>query len=231
MEKGLNQENQNLENELKGGIIMQEKVKLNIATLSKVQKDLEEKTKIIAKYPYINEDGEVLYEVWKMENADEPYYTMRPLENGEYKRGLGKVKTIPYNLPNIIKAKEEGKIIIVTEGESKVDVFNQLGYSATTVPFSNTDKWRDRYNKYLKYANVLVVADNDDKGREFADLTFDTISDVANNIGILELADIYPQLKKGGDIEDLRDIVNDDNYLKEVLNSIIEDLINDKGVK
>lgn len=231
MEKGLNQENQNLENELKGGIIMQEKVKLNIATLSKVQKDLEDKPKIIAKYPYINEDGEVLYEVWKMENADEPYYTMRPLENGEYKRGLGKVKTIPYNLPNIIKAKVEGKIIIVTEGESKVDVFNQLGYSATTVPFSNTDKWRDRYNKYLKYANVLVVADNDDKGREFADLTFDTISDVANNIGILELADIYPQLKKGGDIEDLRNIVNDDNYLKEVLNSIIEDLINDKGAK
>lgn len=231
MEKGLNQENQNLENELKGGIIMQEKVKLNIATLSKVQKDLEDKPKIIAKYPYINEDGEVLYEVWKMENADEPYYTMRPLENGEYKRGLGKVKTIPYNLPNIIKAKEEGKIIIVTEGESKVDVFNQLGYSATTVPFSNTDKWRDRYNKYLKYANVLVVADNDDKGHEFADLTFDTISDVANNIGVLELADIYPQLKEGGDIEDLRNIVNDDNYLKEVLNSIIEDLINDKGVK
>lgn len=231
MEKGLNQENQNLENELKGGIIMQEKVKLNIATLSKVQKDLEDKPKIIAKYPYINEDGEVLYEVWKMENADEPYYTMRPLENGEYKRGLGKVKTIPYNLPNIIKAKEEGKIIILTEGESKVDVFNQLGYSATTVPFSNTDKWRDKYNKYLKYANVLVVADNDDKGREFADLTFDTIADVANNIGILELADIYPQLKEGGDIEDLRNIVNDDNYLKEVLNSIIEDLINDKGVK
>lgn len=228
MEKGLNQ---NLENELKGETIMQEKVKLNIATLSKVQKDLEDKPKIITKYPYINEDGEVLYEIWKMENTEEPYYTMRPLENGEYKRGLGKVKTIPYNLPNIIKAKEEGKVIIVTEGESKVDVFNQLGYYATTVPFSNTDKWRDKYNKYLKYANVLVVADNDDKGREFADLTFDTISDVANNIGILELADIYPQLKKGGDIEDLRNIVNDDNYLKEVLNSIIEDLINDKGVK
>ena len=232
MKKNVNEENKKTEKEMEGAEKMQEKVKLNIATLSKVQKDLEEKSEIITKYPYINEDGEIIYEVWKMKNAKEPYYTMRPLGNGEYKKGLGKVKTIPYNLPNIIKAKEEGKVIIVTEGESKADVFNhQLGYCATTAPFSNTDKWQDRYNRYLKYANILVIADNDDKGREFAELTFETISDVADKIGILELSDIYPELKEGGDIEDLRNIVNDDNYLKEVLNSIIEDLTSDKEVE
>lgn len=231
MEKALDEDIKKLEKEMKGEETMKDKVQLNIATLSKVQKDLEGKPIIVAKYPYINEDGEFVYEVWKMKNAKEPYYIMRPLENGEYKSGLGKVKTIPYNLPNILKAKEEGKVVIVTEGESKVDVFSQLGYSATTAPFSNTDKWQDKYNKYLKYADVLVIADNDDKGREFADLTFDTISDVANKIGILELSDIYPELKEGGDIEDLRNIVNDDNYLKEVLNSIIEDLTSDKEVE
>ena len=179
-----------------------EEIKLEMPTLTKIQKEVGKKPTIIKKYPYINEEGEIIYEVHRMKDAEEPYYVARPLESGEYKTGLGKVKTIPYNLPDVIKAKEEGKVIIITEGESKADIFKELGYVATTAPFSNTNKWISRYNKYIKYTNILVIADNDDKGREFAETTFDTASDVANNIGILELSSLYPQLKEGGNIED-----------------------------
>ena len=206
------------------------KVKLNVATLSKVQKEVGYNAKTVAKYPYINEEGEVVYEIHRMQNAEQPFYTVRPLGNGEFKTGLGKVKTIPYNLPNLLKSKEDGDVIFVTEGESKADVFNKLGYVATTVPFKGTDKWTSKYNKYLKYANVLIVADNDDNARAFAENTFEEISDVANKVGILELTSIYSDLKEGGDIEDLRNIVNDDQQLKEVLDSIIENFMTDKEV-
>ena len=207
------------------------KVKLNIATFSKVQKEVGYNAIAVEKYPYINEDGEVVYEIHRMKNAEQPFYTVRLLGNGKYKSGLGKVKTIPYNLPNVLKAKEDGDVIFVTEGESKANVLNELGYVATTVPFKGIDKWTNKYNKYVKYAKVIIVVDNDENSKAFAENTFETISDVANKIGILELSDIYPELKEGGDIEDLRNIVNDDNYLKEVLNSIIEDLTSDKEVE
>ena len=134
-------------------------------------------------------------------------------------------------MPNVLKAKEDGDVIFVTEGASKANVLNELGYVATTVPFKGIDKWTNKYNKYVKYAKVIIVVDNDENSKAFAENTFETISDVANKIGILELSDIYPELKEGGDIEDLRNIVNDDNYLKEVLNSIIEDLTSDKEVE
>ena len=82
MNKKVKEEIKKTEKGMEGAEKMQDKVKLNIAKLSKIQKDLEEKSEIITKYPYINEDGEIVYEVWKMKNAKEPYYTMRPLGNG-----------------------------------------------------------------------------------------------------------------------------------------------------
>lgn len=208
------------------------KVELNVATLSRVQKEVERIAYPTEKYPYVNEDGEIIYEVWKMKNSREPYYTMRPQANGQAKPGLSRnTKRIPYNLPNVIKAKKEGAVIIVTEGERKANIFNELGYVATCVIGKDTDKWKSKYNKYVKYTNVLIVADNDDKGRDFADIAFSEISEVANNVGILELKDLYPQLQEGGDIEDLRKIVNNDKYLKEVLDSVINDLLSNEEVE
>lgn len=231
MDKSLVEDIKKLENETRGDETMKNKVQLNIATLSKVQKEVGYNAIAVAKYPYINEDGEVIYEIHRMKNAEQPFYTVRPLGNGKYKNGLGKVKTIPYNLPNIIKAKENGNVIFVTEGESKANVLNELGYVATTVPFKGIDKWTNKYNKYVKYANVIIVADNDENSRAFAENTFEKISDVANKVGILELKSIYPDLKENGDIEDLKNIVNDDQQLKEVIDSIIKNFITDKEVE
>ena len=231
MEKALDEDIIKLEKEMKGEETMKDKVQLNIAKLSKVQKEVGYNAIAVAKYPYINEDGEVIYEIHRMKNAEQPFYTVRPLGNGKYKNGLRKVKTIPYNLPNIIKAKENGNVIFVTEGESKANVLNELGYVATTVPFKGIDKWTNKYNKYVKYANVIIVADNDENSRAFAENTFEEISDVANKVGILELKSIYPDLKENGDIEDLKNIVNDDKQLKEVIDSIIENFMNDKEVE
>ena len=122
-------------------------------------------------------------------------------------------------------------VIIVTEGERQANIFNELGYVATSVIGKDTDKWRTKYNKYVKYSNVLIIANNDDKSRDFADLTFSEISEVANNVGILELSSIYPQLKESGGIEELRNVVNDDNYLKEILDSVIDDLLSNGEVE
>lgn len=205
------------------------KVELNKPTFSKIQKY--NGGKVVAKYPYANRDGVIEYEIWRMKGAKEKFYTMHPGKDGECLPTMGKASPIIYNLPKVIEAKENRETIFIVEGESKANVLNDLGYVATTAPFSGTDKWNERYNKYVKYANVLIIADNDDQCREFAENTFAEVSEYASNVGILELADLYPQLKEGGDIEDLRDIVNDDEYLKEVLDSVIADLLSNGEVQ
>ena len=202
-----------------------EDLKLAKAKLSKVIKDTNKYGEVVKKYQYVNEDGKVIYEVHRMKNASEPFYIARPTEDGNYKYGLGKVKTIPYNIINVLKAKENNEVIIITEGESKADLFNMLGFVATTVPFNRSDKWQPKYNKYFKYANVLIIADNDDKGREFASLTFNTILDVTSNLGILELSEICPALRKGGDIEDVRNIVGNDAELRKYLDETISNFM------
>ena len=201
------------------------KVELNVGTFSKVQKY--NGGKVVARYPYANRDGIIDFEIWRMEGAKEPFYAMHIGKDGQELPGMGKASPIIYNLPKVLEAKENRKTIFIVEGESKADVLNELGYVATTAPFSGTDKWNERYNKYVKYANVLILADNDDKSREFAENTYSEVSEYANNVGIIELVSLYPQLKKGGDIEDLRNIVNDDEYLKETLDSIINDLLSE----
>ena len=206
-----------------------QKVELIKPSLTKVQRY--NGGRAVAQYPYINREGVIDYEVWRMEGAKERFYTMHIGKDGQYLPGIGMASPIIYNLPKVLKARENKEIIFIVEGESKADVLNDLGYVATTAPFSGTEKWNERYNKYVKYANVLIVADNDNKCREFAENTFTEISEYASNVGILELSSLYPQLKEGGDIEDLRNIVNDDNYLKEVLDSVIEDFMSDKEVQ
>ena len=198
---------------------------LQIPALSKVNRANATFGKPIEKYPYINEEGEIQYEVWKMDkNSRQPYYVFRQLADKTYKAGLGKVDTIIYNLPAVLEAKKNGEVIIVTEGESKAKTFNELGYTATTVPFSGTDKWRSKYSRYLKHAFVIVVADNDDNGREFADFTFEEISDVTDNIAMLDLAELYPTLKEGGDINDLREVATD-TQIKAVINEVIREFV------
>lgn len=204
-------------------------VELNKPTLSKVQRY--NGGSVVAKYPYVNKEGIIDYEIWRMQGAKERFYTMHIGKDGQYLPGMGMASPIIYNLPKVLEAKENKETIFIVEGESKADVLNDLGYVATTAPFSGTDKWNERYNKYVKYANVLIVADNDNKSREFAENTFTEVSEYASNVGILELNSIYPQLKEGGDIKDIRKIVNDDDYLKEVLDSIIRDLLSDKEVE
>ena len=63
-----------------------------------------------------------------------------------------------------------------------------LGYVATTNPFGAT-KWKDEFSPYLKDCDVVIIQDNDDRGREHAAKVAASVSSHAEKIRILTMPD------------------------------------------
>ena len=54
---------------------------------------------------------------------------------------------------------------MICEGEKDADTLAALGLTATTCPMG-AEKWRERYNEYLKGKRVVIIPDNDNAGRK-----------------------------------------------------------------
>jgi putative DNA primase/helicase len=86
------------------------------------------------------------------------------------------VRLVPYNLPEVLKAKS----VIIVEGEKDCETIKVWGLTATTNA-QGAGKWRQQYNDHLKGKRVAVLPDNDDPGRKHA-------LEVARNVhGIAEI--------------------------------------------
>jgi putative DNA primase/helicase len=90
--------------------------------------------RIVAVYPYPDEQGVVLYEVVRFDPKD---FRQR-LPDGTWK--LGTTRRVLYRLPEIVAADE----VVVVEGEKAADRLAALGVAATCSP-GGAGKWRKAY--------------------------------------------------------------------------------------
>ena len=192
---------------------------IEIPKLKRNTKKMKGKVRTIGKYQYFDENNNLIYEILRREGGENRFLVRSIDENGEETFQLLTDTTL-YNLPNTLKAVKEGKTIWITEGESKVETLNKMGFISTTCPFKLPNKWSSKYNKYFEGAKkIIVLADNDLKGEEFAEKVVNSLTNTLNNVdvyGPLMLRDICPNLKDGGDIDDLVEILGWDN-VKQVL--------------
>lgn len=202
---------------MREAIVEEQDVELKVPKVSKIErKEITEKEdkNTTANYPYCNKEGKVLYEILRRTGRGEPFLVRYKNESGEYVYKLPKdVDLVPYNLPNVRQAIEEERAFWITEGESKADTLNRLGFTATTCAFSGTNKWYSFYNPYIKGAKtILILIDNDEASEEFAQLTTQTILEKFEDISVfpIRINEIYSSLKKGADIDDLIDKVGED---------------------
>jgi GTPase SAR1 family protein len=86
------------------------------------------------------------------------------------------------------------------EGEKDADALNKRGLVATTVPMG-AGKWMDDYNSYFAGADVIIVPDNDEPGKEHAVHVTDKVKSIAKSIRIL----LLPGLKRKEDVSDWLD--------------------------
>ncbi len=120
--------------------------------------------RIVATYPYCDEDGHLQYEVVRMDPKD--FRQRRPDGKGGWIWKLGTVRRVLYRLPEL-----RGRdTVFLVEGEKDADRLWCLGLSATTNA-GGAGKWKATYVEQLQQAGVqqvVIIPDNDRPGQQHA---------------------------------------------------------------
>lgn len=154
--------------------------------------------RIVAEYSYHDADGNVLYQVCRMEPKD--FRQRRPDGKGGWNWKTKGLEKVLYRLPELIKA-DKDEFVFIAEGEKDVDALWAIGCVATTNPGGadiTGSKWLKKFNGYLKARHVVILPDNDATGKGHAACVADSLKDTAASIRILEL----PDLPEKGDVSD-----------------------------
>lgn len=152
-------------------------------------------------YEYADADGEFLYRTVRIEEAGKRkrFEAQRPDGRGGWRNGLGDVRRVLYRSPDIEAAKrdQEKPLVLLVEGERKADKLASWGYAATSCAFG-CKGWRKQYADALAGCVVVILPDNDDEGRAFAEKAAGDIERAGGEPRIVELPDLPPK----GDIID-----------------------------
>jgi putative DNA primase/helicase len=153
--------------------------------------------RIVARYPYKDEHGTLLYTVCRFEPKD-----FRPmLPNG--RMGRGEVR-VPYQLPELL-ASEQSKYVFIVEGENDVERLQGLGLLATCND-GGANKWPAEFGRWFKGRHAVVLPDNDEPGRMHAQMVASSLKEVAASVRVVKLEGLPPK----GDVSDWLDAGHDD---------------------
>lgn len=165
-----------------------------------------------AEYQYTDENGNLLYAVARCSHKGKgcraPFAQWRPDSTRPYGKawGLpGSVRRVLYNLPRVIEAAKAGRRIWLMEGEKDADRMRRdfPDEAVTTiVSGAGKSKWRLEYGRYFKGASeVIIVADCDRTGLEFAEEVHKHLSNVVTKVKVV----CSPLMADGADFSDHRD--------------------------
>lgn len=151
--------------------------------------------RIVGTYAYTDENGDTLFEVVRFHPKD--FRQRRPDGQGGHVWNLKGVRLVPYRLPELIDDLAQDRAVFVVEGEKDVDRLRALGVPATCNP-AGAGKWRDEFSPAFEGADVVILADNDEAGREHAEKVARSVAGHAARVRVVDL----PDLPRKGDVSD-----------------------------
>lgn len=110
-----------------------------------------------------------------------------------------------YRLPQVVAGIAAGHTVYIVEGEKDVASLEALGVLATCPP-GGAGKWKDDYTPYFQGANVIIVRDRDEPGRNHAQRIKDALHGVAAQTWIMQAKtgkDITDHLEAGHELSEL----------------------------
>lgn len=155
--------------------------------------ELKGKLRILATYDYRDETGKLVFQVVRHEPKD--FRQRRPDGQGGWVRSVKGVRVVPYRLPELLA--EPARPVVVVEGEKDVDNLARIGVLATCNA-GGAGKWMPEHAAFLRGRHVLVLADNDEPGRNHAQQVAATLQGIAASVRVIEL----PGLPAKGDVSD-----------------------------
>ena len=151
-------------------------------------------------YDYINDSGEVTYQVRRME--PKTFRQCRPDGKGGWLFNMDGVEALPYRLVDIMTNPDAP--IFIVEGEKAADRLARLGLIATT-SHGGANKWQPCINRHFEGRNVIILPDNDVPGEAHANQVAANLIGVAERVKRVDL----PNLPAKGDVVDWLDAGND----------------------
>ena len=140
---------------------------------------------------YVDEDGTSLFIKQRFKTNDakgKTYKILRVLPDGSRVGKLGDCRIVPYRLPEVRQAIQDGRVIYLCEGEKAADALSSLGVVATTA-HTGAGGWNDDLNQYFIGANVVIVPDNDSAGWSYAHKIVESFTNNKNirSVRVLQL--------------------------------------------
>jgi hypothetical protein len=157
------------------------------------------KRKIAAVYPYVDEQGEVLFEVVRYVPKD--FRQRHPDGNGGWVWKLpdGPGRYLLFRLAEVAEAIANGQPVFICEGEKDALNGARLGV-VTTCNAGGAKNWKPEHAAHLKGAtDIIIVPHQDDAGRERIDLVASSLVGHVNRVRVLTLPGAN---RKGYDLSD-----------------------------
>jgi hypothetical protein len=136
-------------------------------------------------FDYLDECGELLFQTrrfhFRLPNGSieardngkprKTFFQRRPDPDraGGWINNVDGVRSVPYRLPELLKAVADGRAIFIVEGERKVDLLCDWNLAATCNA-GGAKKWLPEHSALFVGATVIVLPDSDDVGRGHLDL-------------------------------------------------------------
>jgi hypothetical protein len=168
--------------------------------------------KFVATYEYTDAAGNKLFRKGRKPGPDKDFSTER-WDGQQWASGLTGVAARPlYNLPAVRAAKK----IVLCEGEKDADRVHEVlrkakrkDWAATTNFDGAAGAFRPEYAEALARKEVIILPDNDDAGRQHAEIFARGAAAVASNVKVLAL----PDLPEKCDVSDYLDAHADKEFL------------------
>ena len=147
---------------------------------------------IVATYEYRNgcrklRDGSKNF-LWQHKESD-----------GSWNSGRGKAAHVLY------QAGTPQQKVYVVEGEKDCNNLASVGLYCVSAEdgAGGKTKWHDSYTQELTGKDVVIIPDNDDVGRQFAEDIAARINPVTKSLKVVDIRKIWTELPKKGDVSDL----------------------------
>ncbi|WP_127524599.1 AAA family ATPase [Mesorhizobium sp. Z1-4] len=190
--------------------------------------------KPIALFEYHDDKGALAYQVLKFpKEAPRRYMQRRPHSQGGWVWGLqgglyGKIKSGDwfkakagkkyeaeetledasrwlYRRDEVLKASAAGERVFLCEGEKDVETLRAWGLTATTNA-GGAKYWDETFDRDLTGADVVILPDNDDAGRDRATIRGGGLFGKAKSVKVLDIAAHWAEAPAKADVTDWRDL-------------------------
>lgn len=137
-------------------------------------------------YNYCDPRGRILYK--KYRTPHKSFYFRHKKKGGDWQNGLGGQKPVLYRLQKVMKAIRNEEDVYFVEGEKDVHALEKFGFVATTS--GGASSWKADFVQGLEgLGRAIIIPDNDEAGKKYADQVAESLQDVASEVKILNLPD------------------------------------------